>query len=95
MLKHLDKINSNKIKIAVTDIDGILRGKYIHKQKFDDVLDNSFGFCDVIMGWDNTDTVYNNSEITGWHTGFPRYSSIYRQGFIQASALARGTCHSF
>lgn len=69
VLKKLEK--ENKIKIAVTDIDGILRGKYIHKQKFLDIIDNSFGFCDVIMGWDNTDTVYNNAEVTGWHTGFP------------------------
>ena len=27
-----------KVKVAVTDIDGILRGKYLHKDKFDSRL---------------------------------------------------------
>ena len=69
IIKELEQ--ENKIKVAVTDIDGILRGKYIHKQKFLDIADSSFGFCDVIMGWDNADNVYTNAETTGWHTGFP------------------------
>ncbi|MDX8340874.1 glutamine synthetase family protein [Draconibacterium sp. IB214405] len=63
--------NFNKIKFAVADIDGVLRGKYIHKDKFFNAVDNGLGFCDVIFGWDCADKCYENSEITGWHTGYP------------------------
>ena len=62
---------SSKVKVAVTDIDGVLRGKYIHKNKFLSVIDDGFGFCDVVFGWDSSDVLYENSTFTGWHTGFP------------------------
>lgn len=61
----------SKVKIAVPDIDGVLRGKYIHKNKFLDTVDKSIGLCDVIFGWDSGDVCYDNSEVTGWHTGYP------------------------
>ena len=60
-----------KVKVAVTDIDGILRGKYIHKKKFISALENGFGFCNVVFGWDCADECYDNSRYTGWHTGYP------------------------
>jgi len=62
---------SNKVKVAVTDIDGVLRGKYIHKNKFLSVIEGGFGFCDVVFGWDSSDVLYENSTFTGWHSGFP------------------------
>lgn len=62
--------SSQKIKICVTDIDGILRGKVVHKDKFMSILDNGFGFCDVIFGWDMADELYPKSSVTGWNTGF-------------------------
>lgn len=61
----------DKIKIALTDIDGVLRGKLISKSKFLKAAEDGLGFCNVVFGWDMNDTVYNNSEVTGWHTGFP------------------------
>lgn len=61
----------SRIKIAVADIDGVLRGKYIHKNKFLDSLDKNIGLCDVIFGWDSGDICYDNTELTGWHTGYP------------------------
>ncbi len=48
----IEKRNIKQIKLATTDIDGILRGKYINKEKFISVLENGLGFCDVIFGWD-------------------------------------------
>ena len=61
----------HKVKVAVTDIDGILRGKYMHIDKLNDALNNGFGFCDVVFGWDINDKAYNNAKVTGWHTGYP------------------------
>lgn len=60
-----------KVKLAITDIDGILRGKVIHKDKFLSVVASGFGFCDVVFGWDAADKAYDNAEYTGWHTGYP------------------------
>ena len=61
------------VKVAVTDIDGILRGKYMNRDKFFAALDKGFGFCDVVLGWDSNDQLYENPgvEYTGWHTGYP------------------------
>lgn len=59
------------IKLAVTDIDGILRGKYISRDKFLSCLEGSLSFCDVILGWDSSDILYENGAFTGWHTAYP------------------------
>jgi glutamine synthetase len=70
----IDKLragDSSKIKFAVADIDGVLRGKVVHRDKFFQGLDSGFGFCDVIFGWDANDEAYDNATITGWHTGYP------------------------
>jgi len=61
----------HKIKYAFADIDGVLRGKVISRQKFIDGLTDGFGFCDVVWGWDMTDAPYDNAGITGWHSGYP------------------------
>ncbi len=61
----------NRVKVAVADIDGVLRGKYLHKEKFFSVVDGGFGFCDVVFGWDMMDACYDNTTLTGWHKGFP------------------------
>jgi glutamine synthetase len=61
----------NRVKVAVSDIDGVLRGKYIHKEKFYSAADGGFGFCDVVFGWDMMDVTYDNTTLTGWHKGFP------------------------
>ncbi|HSV19813.1 MAG TPA: glutamine synthetase [Casimicrobiaceae bacterium] len=61
----------HRVKVAVSDIDGILRGKYIHKEKFTGVVEGGFGFCDVVYGWDLNDQCYDNTTLTGWHKGFP------------------------
>lgn len=66
---------ANRVKIAVTDIDGILRGKFIGKEKFFSVTApapaGGIGFCDVVFGWDCQDVCYDNTQLTGWHKGFP------------------------
>src|SRR5258706_6184828 len=59
------------VKVGVFDIDGILRGKYVSREKFFSALDKGFGFCDVVLGWDLNDQLYDNVQFTGWHTGYP------------------------
>jgi len=60
-----------KVKVAVSDIDGVLRGKYLHRDKFLSAVDGGFGFCDVVFGWDMLDACYDNTQLTGWQHGFP------------------------
>lgn len=59
------------VKVGVFDIDGVMRGKYMSREKFFSALDNGFGFCDVVLGWDVKDQLYDNVNYTGWHTGYP------------------------
>ncbi len=61
----------DKVKVALGDIDGILRGKILLLDKFSNALEDRFGFCDVVFGWDLGDVCYDNVEHTGWHTGYP------------------------
>ena len=76
IIAEVQRSKANKVKLAITDIDGILRGKVIHMDKFLSVVDGGFGFCDVVFGWDANDLVYENSEFTGWHTGYPDATAI-------------------
>ena len=70
-LEAIRKSGATKVKVACSDIDGILRGKYLHKDKFFGAAESGFGFCDVVFGWDSSDNCYDNAKITGWQHGFP------------------------
>ena len=74
-LKAVEKSGAQKVKVAVSDIDGILRGKYLHIDKFKGAAEpypaGGFGFCDVVFGWDSSDQCYDNNSVTGWQHGFP------------------------
>lgn len=70
-LAALKKAGATKVKVAVSDIDGVLRGKYLHIDKFEGAADGGFGFCDVVFGWDMLDSPYDNTQVTGWQHGFP------------------------
>ncbi len=65
-----------RVKLGVTDIDGVLRGKYISLDKFESIADSTSGFCDCVLGWDMNDQLYDNVGFTGWHTAFP--DALYR-----------------
>src|SRR2546423_14626308 len=71
IIEYVKDHPAGKVKIAYSDIDGILRGKYISTEKFLSVIENNTSFCDVIFGWDAADLAYDNSKFTGWHTGYP------------------------
>lgn len=59
------------VKVGLFDNDGIMRGKYMSREKFFSSLDHGFSFCDVVLGWDSKDQLYDNVKYTGWHTGYP------------------------
>lgn len=59
------------IKVGLSDIDGVMRGKYLRKDKFVSALKAGFAFCNVVLGWDLDDHLYDNVSYTGWHTAYP------------------------
>jgi glutamine synthetase len=71
IVDQIRRSDAKRIKVAVSDIDGVLRGKYLHKDKFLSAVESGFGFCSVVLGWDMNDACYDNTTWTGWHTGFP------------------------
>jgi len=69
--RGIEKAGIENIKVGVFDMDGILRGKYLSAAKFLSALDSGFGFCDVVLGWDSSDQLYDKAKFTGWHTAYP------------------------
>ena len=43
IIEYVKNHPSGKVKLAITDIDGILRGKYISTEKFLSVLQHEMG----------------------------------------------------
>jgi glutamine synthetase len=66
----LDEHGIRRHKIGCFDIDGVLRGKYVERRKFLSAVENGFGFCDVVLGWDVNDAMYDNGVVSGWHTAY-------------------------
>lgn len=71
IIQLIQELGVKNIKFGVTDIDGVLRGKIISTEKFLKALDEGVGFCNVIFGWDMNDACYDNTKVSGWHTGYP------------------------
>ena len=69
--KIVEERKLDHVKVGVFDNDGIMRGKYMGRDKFFSALDKGFGFCDVVLGWDSNDQLYDNVKYTGWHTAYP------------------------
>ena len=71
ILDYVREHADQRVKVAITDIDGVLRGKYISTEKFLSAVQGNLGFCNVVFGWDMADVAYENSTYTGWHSGYP------------------------
>jgi glutamine synthetase len=71
ILHELEGTGTRRVRVGGFDIDGVLRGKYITYDKLVSALHDGLGFCDVIFGWDSADELYDNTTLTGWHTGYP------------------------
>ncbi|HUF55855.1 MAG TPA: glutamine synthetase family protein [Thermohalobaculum sp.] len=59
------------LKLGLFDVDGVMRGKYVSVEKFASSAEKGLGFCDVVLGWDSNDQLYDNVQVTGWHTSYP------------------------
>lgn len=59
------------VRIGIADVDGVIRGKTVSMEKFKSILEDGFGFCNVVFGWDSADKVYDKSLYTGWDFGYP------------------------
>ncbi len=71
IIKEIKASPLGKVKVAIVDIDGVLRGKVVSRQKFLSMIEKGFGFCDVVFGWDAADLCYDNGSFTGWQTAYP------------------------
>ncbi|BBH12555.1 glutamine synthetase family protein [Chromobacterium haemolyticum] len=60
----------SQIKVGLVDMDGVMCGKYMSRDKFLCALEGGFGFCDVVFGWDVGDKLYDNTLLTGWGRGY-------------------------
>ncbi|MFP6655661.1 MAG: glutamine synthetase [Myxococcota bacterium] len=77
----IDQEGIRYFKVGIFDIDGVMRGKYIDRDKLRSAVEKGFGFCDVVLGWDSQDQLYTAEqpdgdgkppgvEVSGWHTGY-------------------------
>ena len=73
---ELKEQGAARAKIGLTDVDGVVRGKYISLDKLESLAREPGGFCDCVFGWDMDDQLYDNAVFTGWHTAFP--DAFYR-----------------
>jgi len=71
ILIEFEERGVKRIKLGVTDTDGILRGKYLTMDKARSVLKSGAGFCDCTFGWDSADVLYDNCAFSNWDKGFP------------------------
>jgi glutamine synthetase len=83
LLHQLESAKTEKVKLAITDIDGVLRGKVMSFDKFKSIAAKGFGFCDVVFGWDAGDQAYDNGVFTGWHTGYPDAMAVIDPGTLR------------
>ncbi len=75
VIRSLKERSCGKVKLAIVDIDGVLRGKVVSLDKFSSLLEGGMGFCAVVFGWDMEDKSYDNVSVTGWHTGYPDFKA--------------------
>lgn len=64
-------INEPFVRYAVTDIDGVCRGKHLSGEKVISMLEGGGTVASALFGWDIADELYDNVSFTGFHTGYP------------------------
>lgn len=73
LVRMVEERKLSHVKLGVTDVDGVMRGKYVAASDLMAGLDGDLGLCSCLIGWDCDDTLYTNNPdgISGWHTGYP------------------------
>ena len=72
VLEELRRSPVQKVKVAVTDIDGVLRGKYLHKDKFlSAVRGRASASATSCSAGTRATSATTTRRYTGWHTGYP------------------------
>jgi glutamine synthetase len=69
VLEAVRASGAGKVKVAVADVDGILRGKYVHVDKFASAVDGGIGFS--VFGTDLNDRPYEEGYANSRRLGFP------------------------
>jgi glutamine synthetase len=63
--------SDERVKVAGIDIDGVLRGKVLSKEKFLSALKSGgLAFCSVIFGWDMHDKTYERLTFSTADNGY-------------------------
>ena len=86
LIRRYEEDGIPRVKLGITDMDGVIRGKYISLDKFRGLAAGTSGFCDCVLGWDVDDRLYDNAAFTGWHTAFP--DATYRLDLTTERRLA-------
>lgn len=60
LLPWLQAQSQDRVKIGLTDLDGVLRAKYLSRKKVLSGLEKGLGFCNVVFQWDIGDALYGN-----------------------------------
>jgi glutamine synthetase len=71
IVRQVEERSPSCAKVGLFDMDGVFRGKYMGADKLASALEKGFGFCDVALGWDCNDQLYDNVAYTGWHSAYP------------------------
>jgi glutamine synthetase len=58
------------VKIGAADIEGVYRGKRVAATHFLNSLEEGFGQCDVLFGWDIAEVVLPTLKFSNWERGF-------------------------
>ena len=96
VLEALRRSPAQKVKVAITDIDGVLRGKYLHKDKFLSAAEGGgFGFCNVVFGWDSGDVCYDNADVHRLAHGLSRRAGARRPRHHAHACPGTATCPFF
>ena len=68
--KKIDEKRIEFVKIGAADIEGVYRGKRVATKYFLNSLEDGFGQCDVLFGWDIAENVLPNLKVSNWERGF-------------------------
>ena len=69
ILEEVRRNPAGRVKVAVADIDGVLRGKVVHVDSFLSSVDSGVAFN--VFGFDLRDRPIDNARLTGKERGFP------------------------